>query len=336
MLGSPLKMHMLWERKSQNYCPMNNIITLTVNPVIDKTTTVDSLIPNRKLKCLAPKYYPGGGGINVSRAIRNLGGKSMAIYLAGGPSGTHLHQLMEARGIEQKVIPQEGRTRENLSVTDSKSSLQYRFGVPGAFVKEREWTASLELIKTQIKQGDYLVASGKLSSGVPSNYFAQVANIVSEKKAFLILDTKEEGLKEAVKNPIFLFKPNLGELCSLLNLPFISYKDIERLAMTFMTAHPCKIMVVSMGAKGALLATKEECTFIPAPMVPEKNRVGAGDSMVAGMTLSLLKGKSYLEMAQYGVACGTAATLSADGHLCKKEDVSKLYSWIINYSLNKS
>jgi 6-phosphofructokinase 2 len=313
---------------------MNNIFTLTVNPVIDKTTTVDSLIANCKLNCSTPKYYPGGGGINVSRAIRNLEGKSTAIYLAGGLSGTHFQQLMEARGIEQKVIPQEGRTRENLSVTDRESSLQYRFGVPGPFINEHEWTASLELIKTQIKRGDYLVASGKLPPGVPSNYFALVATIVNEKKAFLILDTKEEGLKEAVKNPIFLFKPNLGELCSLLNLSFISYKDLERLAMIFMTTHPCNIMVVSMGSKGALLATKENCTFIPAPMVREKNRIGAGDSMVAGMTLSLLKGKSYVEMAQYGVACGTAATLNSDGHLCQKEDVSKLYSWIKRQTLN--
>lgn len=307
---------------------MNKIITLTVNPVIDKTTTVAGMAPNRKLQCTSPIYFPGGGGINVSRAIQNLGGCSLAIYLAGGASGVHMQALMKARGITQKIVFQEGRTRENLSVTDTHDHFQYRFGVPGAFVREYEWKESLRLIKTQLKQGDYLVASGKLPPGVPATYFAQVAAIVNDKKGLLILDTKGDGLMEAVKAPIFLLKPNLGELSSLLGESFISFSELEGIASRFMATHSCNIMVVSMGAKGALLATKRECKYIPAPMVHQLNKIGAGDSMVAGMTLGLMEGRSFLEMAQYGVACGTAATMTADGELCQKKDVDVLYDWV--------
>ncbi len=307
---------------------MNNIITLTVNPVIDKTTTVDGMEPNRKLRCTAPIYFPGGGGINVSRALQNLGGRSTALYLAGGASGVHMKGLMEVRGIEQIVVSQEGRTRENLSVTDTKHKLQYRFGVPGAFVKESEWKESLRLIETQVNDGDYIVASGKLPPGVPTTYFAQVAAIANKKKALLILDTKGDELKEAVKAPIFLLKPNLGEFSSLLDKSYIDFSELENLAIRFMATHSCHIIVVSMGAKGALMVFMDQCIFIPAPMVLQKNRIGAGDSMVAGMTLGLVEGLSFLEMAQYGVACGTAATMTSDGELCKKADVDALYSWV--------
>lgn len=313
---------------------MNKIITLTVNPVIDKTTSVDGVVPNRKLRCTAPIYFPGGGGINVSRAVQNLGGRSTAIYLAGGATGVHMQALMEERGIEQKVVSQEGRTRENLSVWDTKHKLQYRFGVPGASVMEREWKESLRLIETQLNDGDYIVASGKLPPGVPTTYFAQVAAIANKKNALLILDTKGDELKEAVKAPIFLLKPNLGEFSSLLDKSYIDFSELEHLVIHFMATHSCHIMVVSMGAKGALLVFMDQCIFIPAPMVPQKNKIGAGDSMVAGMTLGLVEGRSFLEMAQYGVACGTAATMTADGELCKKGDVDELYSWVKSHTKN--
>ncbi len=269
---------------------MAKIITLTVNPVVDKTTTVELLVPNRKLQCTAPKYFPGGGGINVSRAIKNLGGDSTAIFLAGGPSGTHMQQLMEARGITQIVIEQEGRTRENLSVTDIKHREQYRFGVPGAHVSYNEWKASINILIELLRNGDYLVASGKLPPGIPTDYFAQIATITQEKGANLILDTKGDGLKEAVKRPVFLFKPNLGELSSLLGISYIPYSELEGLALQFLHTHPCEMMVVSMGARGALLVASGQCTFIPAPMVHQKNSIGAGDSMVAGMTLGCAQG----------------------------------------------
>ncbi|MEJ1222866.1 1-phosphofructokinase family hexose kinase [Sediminicola sp. 1XM1-17] len=311
---------------------MAQIITLTVNPVVDKTTTVDLLVPNRKLRCTAPKYFPGGGGINVSRAIQNLGGETTAIYLAGGASGLHMQQLMASRGIGQKVIQQEGRTRENLSVTEIKNNTQYRFGVPGAFVSDQEWKSSISILEAQLKQGDFLVASGKLPPGIPTDYFAQIAAIAREKGAKFILDTKGEGLKAAITSPIFLLKPNLGELSALLGMSFIPYDELEGLALRFMADHSCELMVVSMGAKGALLVTQGQCIFIPAPMVHQKNRIGAGDSMVAGMTLGCVQGKSFLEMAQYGVACGTAATIREDGELCQQKDVNELYGWVKSHT----
>lgn len=307
-----------------------------MNPVVDKNTSVASIQPNTKLRCAAPTYYAGGGGINVSRALKNLGSESLCVYLAGGPTGTHLQQLVSDENIEQKVIEIVGWTRENLSVTDTITNLQYRFGVPGPDVEKEEWQQVLIQLKEHLQEDDFLVASGKLPPGVPTDFYVEVSKIVETKAAKLILDTSGHALLPSMKSKIFLMKPNLGELSALCGVDFISAIELESLARKFLEENVCEILVVSLGAKGALLATKTEMEHIPAPTVHQKSTIGAGDSMVAGMVLSLIEGKSLSTMVKYGVACGTAATIHPGTQLCKKEDADKLYRWIKNNTAKKT
>ncbi len=307
---------------------MKKIITLTINPVVDKDTSVAGVKPNTKLRCVSPTYYAGGGGINVSRANKKLGGESLCMYLAGGPTGSHLQQLVSDDGIAQEVISIEGWTRDNLSVTDTITNLQYRFGVPGPNVKEKEWQQVLMVLEAYVQKDDYLVASGKLPSGVPTDFYVKVSEITNRKDAKLVLDTSGKALLPSMKAKIYMMKPNLGELSIICGVDFISAIELESLAKKFLEQNNCEVLVVSMGPKGALLATKDRMEHIPAPTVLQKSTIGAGDSMVAGMVLSLLKGKSLTEMAKYGVACGTAATIHPGTQLCKKADADNLYEWI--------
>ncbi len=315
---------------------MNKIITLTMNPVVEKATSVAGVIPNKKLRCGSPHYSAGGGGINVSRAIQNLGGSSLCMYVAGGPAGTHLQQLLSNNLIEQKVISIKGWTRENLFVTDTNTNLQYRFGIPGPNVKEEEWREVLKHVDDTIRKGDYLVASGKLPLGVPTNFYVQVSDIVHRKEGRLVLDTSGKALLPSMKSDIFLMKPNLSELSELCGVESISILELERLSKNILKKYPVKILVVSMGAKGAFLATKETNKYIAAPTVHQKSTIGSGDSMVAGMVLGLSQGKALSEMFQYGVACGTAATIHPGTQLCKKEDADKLYEWLLAENVKKN
>jgi 6-phosphofructokinase 2 len=125
-----------------------------------------------------------------------------------------------------------------------------------------------------------------------------------------------------------MLKSNLGELSTLCGVKSISAMELEALAKKFLEEHDCEILVVSLGPKGALLATKDLIEHIPAPTVLQKSTIGAGDSMVAGMIVSLLQGRTYSEMAKYGVACGTAATMHEGTQLCNKDDADNLYQWI--------
>ncbi|SIS53307.1 6-phosphofructokinase 2 [Zobellia uliginosa] len=307
---------------------MAHIITLTVNPAIDKSTTVVGMSPNTKLRCAEPSYDAGGGGINVSRAIRKLGGTSLCSYFAGGPTGEFLKKLLTEQNIEQSVIPIEGWTRENLAVTDTTTNQQYRFGMPGPPVKEVEWKSALTQLEQQLHKGDYLVASGKLPPHVPENFYLKVGRMAEKKEARFILDTSGEALMEAAKSKVYMLKPNLAELGALCGVASITDLDLKPLAQQFLERHDCEILVVSLGPKGALLATKNTMEQIPAPVVHQKSTIGAGDSMVAGMVMSLIWDKPLSDMVRYGVACGTAATMHPGTQLCHKEDADRLYDWI--------
>ena len=315
-----------------NNISMNKIITLTVNPAIDKSTTVQGIRPNSKLRCNTPVFEPGGGGINVSRVIQELGGTSLCMYLAGGPTGTHLQNQLTDLNIVQQVIPIDGWVRENLAVTDTMNNEQYRFGMPGPIVQESEWKNTLVQLDAILSENDFLVASGSLSPGMPADFFAQVSKIVKKNKAKYILDTSGDALIKGANEGVYLLKPNLSELATLCGLNEISYVEFEIVAKNFIKNNPCKILVISMGPKGAMIVADNKIDYIKAPIVFQKSTIGAGDSMVAGMVLALAQGKSIHEMASFGVACGTAATMTEGTQLCKAKDVKELNIWILENS----
>lgn len=311
---------------------MQKIVTLTLNPAIDKSTTVAAIVPDRKLRCSEPIFEPGGGGVNVSRAIKKLGGESTAIYLAGGYSGRHLKHLLDDEGIESIVIEFEGHTRENLIVVDESSNSQYRFGMPGPELNKNEWQSFLDLLENS-SGVEYVVASGSLPEGVPLDFFGRLACISKKVNAKLIVDTSGEPLRHATNEGVFMIKPNLGELSNLYGVEELQEEDVLKAARAIIQRGGSEVMVISMGASGAMLVTKDEVIEAPSPRVRSKSTVGAGDSMVAGMVLALSRKCSWPEVLQYGVATGTATTMNPGTELCKKEDVERLYGWLKAKSL---
>jgi 6-phosphofructokinase 2 len=306
---------------------MANIITITLNPAIDKSTTVNALMPEKKLKCSDPVYEPGGGGINVARAIKKLGGEATAIYLAGGYTGKMFTQLITQEAIPSVVTEIKDNTRENLIVMELASNQQYRFGMPGPTISDEEWQNCLHQIES-IEITEYIVASGSLPKGVPTDIIARIAKIARKKNAKLIVDTSGDALKQAVEAGVYLVKPNIGELASLLGKEEMNIEWVDEAAREVIRKWKCEVVVVSMGPAGAMLVTKEIMMHTMPPAVKIKSTVGAGDSMVAGMVLRFSQNKSMEEAVQYGVACGTAATMNPGTELCRKEDADNLYKLI--------
>lgn len=305
---------------------MARIITLTFNPCIDKNTTIDKLAPEKKLRCSAPQYEPGGGGINVTRVIKNLGFDALAIFPAGGYAGKFLVQLMEEEGLPFAVLETACPTRENFIVVDESSNQQYRFGMPGKEVSEEEWKRLLQLVEKY--DADYIVASGSLLPGMPADIVGQVAQIAKNKGARLIIDTSGEALKRALDVGVYLLKPNLGELSSLVGQEQVTDETVVSVGRKIISRGQCEIIVVSMGGKGAIMITGNEIYQVAPPAVEAVSTLGAGDSMVAGMVLALSQNRPLKEVLQYGVACGTAATLTSGSEICRKEDVERLFRQI--------
>jgi 6-phosphofructokinase 2 len=306
---------------------MSSIITITLNPAIDKSTTIAELVPDKKMKCSNPVFEPGGGGVNVARAIHKLGGTAKAIYLAGGYSGKFFTALLNSEKIEQVVVEIANHTRENLIVLDKKNNQQYRFGMPGPTINEPEWKKLLMEIE-KAEDIAYIIASGTVPAGVPADIFARISTIAGKKNAKFIVDTSGEPLQEALNAGVYLVKPNLGELSALVGKEWIDKNQVEMMAKQIIFEKKCEVVIVSMGEAGALLVTEGETATIKPPAVERKSTVGAGDSMVAGIVLSLSKGSSLLKAVQYGVACGTAATMNPGTELCRKEDADKIFAAI--------
>jgi 6-phosphofructokinase 2 len=163
------------------------------------------------------------------------------------------------------------------------------------------------------------------------DFYKKVAFESKKIGARLILDTSGEPLKAACDEGVYLLKPNIGELCALVGVENLEMDDVDDAARTLIGDGKCEVVVVSLGPKGALLVTADICEYVPAPPVQKKSTVGAGDSMVAGMTWALVQKKSYLDIVRWGVACGSAATMNEGTELFKKTDVLRLYDWIVRF-----
>lgn len=305
------------------------IATLTLNPAIDKSIEVERLIPEKKMRCDKPRTEAGGGGINISKGIRELDEESIALFPAGGFNGDLLKKILSEQNIHTAPIEVSSNTRENFIVTEASTNREYKFVMPGATVTSEEINAIRQAVK-DLHDVTYLVSSGSLPAGMPASFLAEIAAIAKEQGIKFIVDTSGEPLKLALEKGVYLIKPNLTELCFLVGKNYLELTEINDAVDQVMQSGNCEVMVVSMGPAGAMLATKEIRKRFAAPMVKKQSTVGAGDSMLAGLLWMLEHGYSLEEAVQYGIACGTAATINTERHLFEKKDADKFYNWMIN------
>jgi len=304
------------------------IVTLTMNPALDKSTSIERLIPEKKMRCASLQTDAGGGGINISKAIKEIGGESIAIFPSGGPNGGLLQQLLDDSRIRYKAVPVQAATRESFMVTEQNTNAQFRFIMPGQKLNEDEIERCITEIYALDETPSFVAASGSLPEGVADDFFARLSLLVKEKGSKLIIDTSGPALIKAVEEGVFMVKPNLTELCTLVNKKYLDFSEIEDAAREVINKGKCEVMVVSIGPKGAMLVTKDELIKVNAPSVKKLSTSGAGDSMIAGIVYMLNQNESMLDAVRFGVACGTAATMNSGTRLFEKEQALKLYEWI--------
>jgi 6-phosphofructokinase 2 len=311
---------------------MKTIVTFTMNPAIDKSSSVDHVIAERKLYCKAPHYEPGGGGVNVARAIRKLGGESLLLYPAGGLTGYRLKDLLEEEGITHRPVPIEGMTRESLVVLEESTGQQFRFGMPGPALSKEEWERCLDELSAISPKLDYLVASGSLPPGVPSDFYARVARTGKERGTRVIIDASGDALNRALQEGVYLIKPNVREFRDLIGKDIKEESQIKIEARKMVKSGRCEVLIISLGAAGALMVSESVAEHILAPTVPIVSKVGAGDSMVAGTVLSLARGQTPRDAVLFGVAAGAAAVMTPGTELCRREDAERLYEKMVSES----
>lgn len=308
---------------------MKHIVALCIKPSIDISTGVETVVAGPKLRCEAPRRDPGGGGINICRAVTKLGGKALVLYPEGGDSGRLLRDLLEKEGVDQKSVPIEAMIPESLMVLEKSSGKQYRFNVPGAELKKDEWRRFLDVLAGLTPKPDFVAASGGLPPGVPEDFYARAAGLFSGSDVKFILDTHGPPLIKAAKENIFLIKANMKEFQDIAGQKVKDETKLRELANKKILGKKSDILVISLGAAGAVLVSPEGTERFCAPVVPIHSRIGAGDSMVAGIVLKLAQGESLRNAVRFGIAAGSAAVMTPGTELCRREDAERLYEQIV-------
>lgn len=305
----------------------SRIITLTLNPAVDLACEADAVIHTRKVRTSAEQFDPGGGGINVARVVRELGGEALAVLLTGGGTGRFLQELLADARVECLTIPVAGLTRVSVTVHERSSGLEYRFVPEGPPISTSEWDAVLDALARV--EGEWVVASGSLPRGVPQDAYAHIARICARRGQRFVLDTSGAPLRAAMGEGATLIKPSLGELEALIGHPLRDPREQEHEATELVRAGAARMIAISLGSAGAILASAGGVIRMSAPQVPVRSAVGAGDSFVAAMTLGLASGLAPEEAFARGIAAGSAAVMRYGTAHPQRADVEELYRQIM-------
>ncbi|MEL1770700.1 6-phosphofructokinase II [Klebsiella pneumoniae] len=271
---------------------------------------------------------PGGGGINVARAVTFLGGKATAIFPVGGATGEHLAALLADEQVPVETVETRDWTRQNLHVHVAASGEQYRFVMPGAALTDDEFRRLEEKVLT-IEPGSLLVVSGSLPPGISVDNLMQLVKNAQQQGLRCIIDSSGDALAAALDvGNIELVKPNQKELSALVQRDLSQPDDVRLAAQSLIQSGKVRRVVVSLGPQGALGVDASGSVQVVPPPMKSQSTVGAGDSMVGAMTLRLAENASLEDMVRFGVAAGSAATINQGTRLCSRTNTQKIYDYL--------
>jgi 6-phosphofructokinase 2 len=303
------------------------IYTVTLNPALDRAIEVQELRSDDANRIESEKSYAGGKGIDASRVIQVLGGQSIALGFVGGFNGMELEHRLLRQGVVCDFVETRGDTRTNILIYVRSSGTYTTLNARGPEVNEVEIKELLENIR-RLSDVTYMIISGSIPSGVSIDIYRQIVEIARGKKAIVALDADGEVMKIGIEGFPTIIKPNIHELGRLLGEEITDIEGALRGAEE-LRDKKIDIVLVSLGAKGALLVSDSERLHAQPPQIQVGSTVGAGDSMLAAFVLSHSQGRGLSECFRFGVAAGAAASMTSGTELCKREDVEALIPKVV-------
>ncbi|MEZ5156246.1 MAG: hexose kinase [Solirubrobacterales bacterium] len=305
------------------------IVTLTINPALDISTSVAELVPEVKLRCEAERVEPGGGGINAARTITSLGGEVLALHCSGAETGQRLCVLLDEAGVEHRAIPVAWRTRESFAVTERCTERIFKFILPGPAVSGHEIEAIEAAVAGAIGPGDYVLASGSLPIGAPDDMYGRIAAIAADAGARLMVDAHGPALAGALGPKLFMIKPNWREFDTLVGRrrPLEDPARHES-ALELVAAGRAEVVVVTEAERGAFVATARGSFAIRPPAVEVISPIGGGDAFAGAALLALSRGEPIAEACRLGAAAAAAAMGTVGTEPPAREDVERILAGV--------
>ncbi len=309
----------------------SRVVTVTMNPALDISTTAPVVRATEKVRCTAPRRDPGGGGLNVARVLHSLGEDATAVFPSGGHCGRAIADLLRSEQVWFSPEPISASTRESFTVDDISTGRQYRFVLPGPTLTDAEVESCLARVREFATGSRFVVVSGSLPPGVDPDFCQRLADLLADTEALLVVDTSGSALR-ALQRRVYLVKPSIRELREWVDRPLETRAEQAAAARDIVEQGVSEVVVVSLGSDGALVVTADICEYVPSVDVAVISGVGAGDSMVAGIVYSLVHNRSLVEAVQFGVAAGAAMLQTPGTAPCRGADVEEYFDVIVERS----
>ncbi|MEO0085249.1 MAG: 1-phosphofructokinase [candidate division WOR-3 bacterium] len=297
------------------------IYTVTLNPALDRTIYVDSLRVGESNRIQREERFAGGKGIDVSRALVELGTPSVALGMVGGFDGKELEGRLTLEGVDCRFTRISGETRTNIIIQDLSSNTETPLLARGPTVGPHELMDFIALLES-VSDLDFAIISGSLPPGLTPAVYRRIIEIATVRGARVLLDTSGEGLRQGLLARPTVIKPNRAELAEFAGRSFADIPDIVRFCRTLHDS--VSTVLVSLGADGMVLVQPGRSLHARPPQVEVKSTVGAGDCSVAGFVHGMVNGRDEADCLRWAVAAGTAATLCPGTGLCRRPDIDAL------------
>lgn len=284
------------------------ILTLTINPAIDRTVTVDKLVFEDRGYILDRAEAAGGRGVNASQVISAFGGKTLALLTSGGPAGERMERSLAGMGFPYEAVRVASESRINLTISD-KQGLTVKLNEMGAPLEPNEIRAIRDLVEARLDRARWLMICGSIQPGVPPHFYCELIGLAKRRGVKTLLDTDGEALQHALEAKPTVITPNQHEAERLLGRALITRTQFLEAVERIQAMGP-ESVILSLGARGALGSSTDGMLEALPPRVDSLCPIGAGDALAAAFVWSRDKGKTFAESLRWGVAAGTAtATL---------------------------
>ena len=303
-----------------------DILTVTLNPTIDLTTSVAAVVAGPKLRCAVPQIDPGGGGINVARAVRLLGGTARALVAVGGAAGDEIVTLLAEQGVATVALRAPGDTRQSFAVTDRATGQQFRFVLPGPLWHPADVEGAMAAILGAVREGGLVVLSGSQPPGVPADLPLRLAARLKG-HARLLVDTSGDSLRAVAAGgdvAPWCLRMDDVEASELAGRPLVEASDSAAFASELVARGVAEVVIIARGADGGVLAARGQRLHGRSAKVEVVSKVGAGDSFVGAFTLAIARGETLEAALRQGNAAASSAVTTEATQLCRREDVERL------------
>lgn len=281
------------------------ILTLTINPAIDRTITADKLVFEDRGYILDSSEAAGGRGINASQVIHSFGGKTVAILTVGGATGQRIEKGLAKLGFPFDAVHVHAESRTNLTISD-RQGLTIKLNEVGAPLRAEELAEIRKRVEARLPKASWLMICGSVQPGVPPHFYCEVIAMAKARGVKTLLDTDGEALQHAMEARPTVITPNQHEAERLLGRALITRNQYLE-AVDAMHAMGPENVILSLGARGAVGACAEGVFEVLPPRVDVVCPIGAGDALGAAFVWSMEKKKSFAESLRWGVAAGTAS-----------------------------